>query len=201
MSTTLKKEIVQSRGNPREKAIQASQKTAYVRERALSVAHKVEVAVWCKYMVFGFKHLPPPSLRSLKSPHVFTENSSCHAPTVTHTPLTKKRANWSLLIVLACRLRWGHSSDSNWTMRTKIPVNGETSVLPTPISWSVFVVCFRVSEPDVKAVMCDDTYECPDGDTCCKWPGGRWGCCPLPQVRGHGVTIIIEATVCIYTSI
>ena len=77
---------------------------------------------------------------------------------------------------------------------------GEVSIVKSR-SWSVFVVYFRVSDPDGKAVMCDATHECPDGYTCFKLPDGQWGCCPLPQVRGHDVTITTEATVCIYSNI
>ena len=32
------------------------------------------------------------------------------------------------------------------------------------------------------AVKCSDSQECPDGNTCCKLPGGDYGCCPLPEV-------------------
>ena len=32
-------------------------------------------------------------------------------------------------------------------------------------------------------VPCDNTHECPTGNTCCKLASGEWGCCPKPNVR------------------
>uniref|UniRef100_A0A3B3QZJ2 Granulins domain-containing protein n=1 Tax=Paramormyrops kingsleyae TaxID=1676925 RepID=A0A3B3QZJ2_9TELE len=32
-------------------------------------------------------------------------------------------------------------------------------------------------------VPCDDTSACPDDTTCCKTTTGKWGCCPMPEVK------------------
>nr|XP_032824373.1 progranulin isoform X2 [Petromyzon marinus] len=46
------------------------------------------------------------------------------------------------------------------------------------LPWSTKTPALRVAgEPNV--VICDDQSSCPDGNTCCKTPGGDWACCPL----------------------
>ncbi|XP_067650536.1 zonadhesin-like isoform X2 [Haliotis asinina] len=51
---------------------------------------------------------------------------------------------------------------------------------------------------DVNNVMCDSTYECPDGNTCCKLSSGQWGCCPLPKAVccSDGIHCCPEGTTC-----
>ena len=52
---------------------------------------------------------------------------------------------------------------------------------------NVFIWCCREPEK-VEVVRCDATHVCLTGQTCCKLSSGQWGCCPLPQVRGHSIT-------------
>ena len=33
----------------------------------------------------------------------------------------------------------------------------------------------------VNAIICPDSSECPDDNTCCKLESGMYGCCPLPD--------------------
>nr|XP_032824381.1 progranulin isoform X3 [Petromyzon marinus] len=46
------------------------------------------------------------------------------------------------------------------------------------LPWSTKTPALRMTgEPN--DVQCDDLVGCPDGNTCCKTPGGDWACCPL----------------------
>ncbi|XP_008293592.1 granulin 1 [Stegastes partitus] len=36
------------------------------------------------------------------------------------------------------------------------------------------------SAPEAGVIRCDNRFYCQQGQTCCKGPTGRWGCCPHP---------------------
>uniref|UniRef100_F6QWT8 Granulin n=1 Tax=Monodelphis domestica TaxID=13616 RepID=F6QWT8_MONDO len=57
----------------------------------------------------------------------------------------------------------------------------------------------------VQEVKCDGEMSCPDGNTCCLLPSGRWGCCPFPEATccedhihccPHGYTCDTKAGIC-----
>ncbi|XP_069093994.1 progranulin isoform X6 [Pleurodeles waltl] len=35
--------------------------------------------------------------------------------------------------------------------------------------------------PGRSDIACDDTFSCPDDNTCCRTASGEWGCCPMPK--------------------
>ncbi|XP_033639728.1 progranulin-like isoform X5 [Asterias rubens] len=44
------------------------------------------------------------------------------------------------------------------------------------VPWSSKTLAFTTTGVD--SVVCDSSYQCPDGNTCCKLASGQWGCCP-----------------------
>ena len=42
----------------------------------------------------------------------------------------------------------------------------------------VLVIVFLFINSIQSVVDCDSTYACSDNNTCCRFSGGAWGCCP-----------------------
>uniref|UniRef100_A0A2C9K1T6 Granulins domain-containing protein n=1 Tax=Biomphalaria glabrata TaxID=6526 RepID=A0A2C9K1T6_BIOGL len=61
---------------------------------------------------------------------------------------------------------------------------GECKKGDSSVQWFLKVLAKPVSENvevGLNSVRCDDTWSCPDGNTCCKLASGEYGCCPLPR--------------------
>ena len=46
------------------------------------------------------------------------------------------------------------------------------------VDWFVKTPALKAPNP----VPCDESHECPTGNTCCRLESGDWGCCPKPNV-------------------
>ncbi|XP_055901658.1 uncharacterized protein ZC84.1 isoform X4 [Biomphalaria glabrata] len=61
---------------------------------------------------------------------------------------------------------------------------GECKKGDSSVQWFLKVLAKPVSENvevGLNSIRCDDTWSCPDGNTCCKLASGEYGCCPLPR--------------------